>query len=166
MRRPRIYLAAPLFTAGERDLNATIRDALAVHCDVYLPQEDGALLAEAIERGDDPEVASRYVFDCDVTALRDCDILLIVLNGRTVDEGAAFELGVAWALGKICVAYKDDPRQLLALGDNPMITQSVRTVFRKIEPLVEWAASCAWLDREGVPSFFEDAAHMPPSGAD
>ncbi|MGO7837233.1 nucleoside 2-deoxyribosyltransferase [Rhizobium johnstonii] len=85
-------------------------------------------------------MASRMAFDSDVRALRNCDLLVVVLNGRVIDEGTAFELGVAWALGKTCVAYKDDPRQLLAIGDNPVITQSVKMTFREIEPLKEWAA--------------------------
>ncbi|TCN26928.1 nucleoside 2-deoxyribosyltransferase [Sinorhizobium americanum] len=125
MPKPLIYIAAPLFNEGERALNDAIRTTLIDAADVYLRQLDGTLLAEAIERGEAPEFATKEVFRRDIEALQRCDILLIVLNGRVVDEGAAFELGVAWALGKTCVAFKNDPRQLLAIGDNPMIAQAV-----------------------------------------
>lgn len=138
--KPLIYIAAPLFNEGERALNHAIRAVLVSTADVYLPQVDGTLLAEAIERGEAPEVAAKEVFRRDIEALQRCDILLIVLNGRAVDEGAAFELGVAWALGKTCVAFKDDPRQLLAIGDNPMIAKAVSSKFRNLEEVADWAA--------------------------
>jgi hypothetical protein len=40
-----------------------------------------------------------------------------------------------------CFGYKDDFRQLLSDGDNPMITGSLRNTFRSIEELSSWAAA-------------------------
>jgi nucleoside 2-deoxyribosyltransferase len=65
--------------------------------------------------------------------------LLIVLNGRAVDEGAAFELGLAWSLGKLCFGFKDDFRQLVADGDNPMIQGALNTIFGSFDDLAAWA---------------------------
>lgn len=141
MTRPLIYIAAPLFNSGERQLNLAIRDRIRDHADVYLPQVDGALLEDKVRAGLDPHEAARTIFEVDCDAVRRSDALLIVLNGRAIDEGAAFELGMAWALGKHCVGFKDDPRQLLASGENPMISQSLRSIFRDLTSVESWAKS-------------------------
>ncbi|MGY3362466.1 nucleoside 2-deoxyribosyltransferase [Bradyrhizobium sp. GM0.4] len=66
---------------------------------------------------------------------------MIVLDGRTVDEGAAFELGYAFAAGKVCVGLKTDPRMLLPIGDNPMIEVALRKIFHDEDELVDWIAN-------------------------
>ncbi|ANM11366.1 MULTISPECIES: nucleoside 2-deoxyribosyltransferase [unclassified Rhizobium] len=139
MTRPLVYVAAPLFNSGERQLNLAIRDRLQPHADVYLPQLDGALLEDKVRAGLAPQEAAEAIFEDDCDAVRRSDALLIVLNGRAIDEGAAFELGMAWALGKHCVGFKDDPRQLLATGENPMISQSLRTIFKDLGQVENWA---------------------------
>jgi nucleoside 2-deoxyribosyltransferase len=83
---------------------------------------------------------AKAVFRNDVAALRRCDVLLAILNGRTIDEGTAFELGVAWSLGKACWGFKDDFRQLTQTGDNPMIEGALRGVLTSLDEVVEWAA--------------------------
>ena len=135
----RVYIAAPLFNEAERNFNEALASVLRPFVGVYLPQADGILLHEAVASGDKPEAAAQRVFQEDIRALRDCSALVIVLNGRTVDEGAAFELGVSWSLGKQCVAYKSDPRQLLAVGDNPMIMQAVSRVLHSLSEVEAWA---------------------------
>lgn len=141
MKKPLVYIAAPLFTPEERALNVRLRELILPHADVYLPQLDGILFAEAIRAGADPVTTSQEIFKSDTHAIAECDALLIVLNGRTVDEGAAFELGFARALGKICAGYKEDTRQLLAVGDNPMISQALSITTVTFEQVSEWAAS-------------------------
>jgi nucleoside 2-deoxyribosyltransferase len=138
---PILYLAGPLFNPSERALNLNIRAALQPWFCVHLPQIDGALLPDLIAMGVSPEDARRRVFREDMAAVRRSDALLIVLNGRSIDEGAAFELGVAWCLGKPCFGYKDDFRQLLPDGDNPMITGSLSSIFTSIDELSLWAAA-------------------------
>jgi len=141
--RPLIYLAAPLFNPMERAFNLKLREALLPHADVYLPQLDGTLLVEALAKGIPYSIAAEHVFEADTSCIARCDALLIVLNGRTIDEGAAFELGVAWSLGKACVGYKDDARQLLAAGDNPMIARALKSVLENLGEAALWAQSLA-----------------------
>src|SRR5277367_6492880 len=100
--KPFLYFAAPLFSDGERAFNLRVADAVGRWFDVYLPQRDGSLLANFVSRGVDISVAYQSIFDRDLQAIRECDVCLIVLDGRTVDEGAAFELGFSYALGKAC----------------------------------------------------------------
>jgi nucleoside 2-deoxyribosyltransferase len=141
MRRPLVYLAAPLFNPSERTLNLELRRRMDVHVDVYLPQSDGTLLVDELAKGVAYEAASEKIFSGDTSAIARADALLIVLDGRTIDEGAAFELGVAWSLGKICVGYKSDTRRLLASGDNPMIATALKTILTNPKEVEGWAAS-------------------------
>jgi len=139
----RLYFAAPLFNDSERTFNKQLAQRLSQYFDVFLPQEDGGLLADMVAEGIHPGVAARRVFEIDVDAVKQCDVLLIVLDGRTVDEGAAFELGCAFALGKECYGLQTDIRRLLTTGNNPMIDCGLRRVFQSIEELLTWASQSA-----------------------
>jgi nucleoside 2-deoxyribosyltransferase len=147
MRKPRIYVAAPLFSEAEKAFNLRLRECLLPHFEVFLPQMDGGLVAEMILSGVPVEQATSRVFQVDVEAVRACDVLLILLDGRTVDEGACFELGFAYALGKLCIGLRTDPRQLLPTGNNPMIEASCYRIFGSVEEVVAWAASGVLLDK-------------------
>jgi nucleoside 2-deoxyribosyltransferase len=138
MTRPGLYLAAPLFNLAEREFNCRIRDCLAEVVDVYLPQADGGLFVELVEQGMDVEKASKRIFDGDIRAINCSEYVLIVMDGRSVDEGAAFELGYAAARGKICIGLQTDMRRLLPIGNNPMITGSLVRVFEDTETLYSW----------------------------
>lgn len=137
--KPVLYLAAPLFSEAERCFNERLKRRLAPCFDVYLPQEDGGLMVDMIAEGVAPGDAAQRVFVMDVDALETCDVLLIVLDGRAVDEGAAFELGFAFARGKACYGLRTDPRQLLATGNNPMIESPLKQTFSRVSDLVSWA---------------------------
>ncbi|MGI9076686.1 MAG: nucleoside 2-deoxyribosyltransferase [Gemmatimonadaceae bacterium] len=139
--RRHLYLAAPLFCEAELEFNRRVRDALSGAFDVYLPQEEGGLLRDMLRAGVPAPEGARLVFERDLKALRISDVLLISLDGRAVDEGAAFELGVAHALGKPCYGLQTDVRRLLPTGNNPMIDGVLRNVFRSLEELRSWAQS-------------------------
>jgi nucleoside 2-deoxyribosyltransferase len=138
-RRLEIYIAGPLFSEAERRFNLELKRLLSPYFNVYLPQEDGGLMVNMIADGVPPKEAARRVFVADVDAMEACDTLLIILDGRAVDEGAAFELGFAFARGKHCVGLRTDPRQLLATGNNPMIESPIREMFLSVEDLLAWA---------------------------
>jgi nucleoside 2-deoxyribosyltransferase len=132
-------LAAPLFSEAELFYNTEVARNLRVYFDVYLPQEDGGLMFKMIEDGVKPESAALAVFKLDIIALEKCDLMLIVLDGRSVDEGAAFECGFAFALKKPCYGIQTDARRLLPTGNNPMLSSAIRDVFSNTDELLEWA---------------------------
>lgn len=142
--RPNVYLAGPLFSLNERKWNASLRDELVNFCDVYLPQEDGALLIDLIAQGVPIEEAKNCIFARDLQAIERCDILLLVMDGRVIDEGACFELGYAYSRGKVCIGLKTDARCLLPVGDNPMVECSLRKIFGQMEDVSEWIRSRRW----------------------
>lgn len=144
LNRPRVYLASPLFSGTERRRNEELRDKLASFSEVYLPQEDGQLLVELVRDGMPPEKAKRMIFDHNIVAINRCDVLVIIMDGRIVDEGACVELGYAYSRGKICVGLKSDVRSLLPVGDNPMIECSLHCIFHDDDDLVEWISEAKW----------------------
>lgn len=138
-KKKNIYIAAPLFSYSERELNAKLKKLLSKYLDVYLPQEDGGLMSDMVADGMDRNRAATKVFDADIDALEKCDVLLIVLDGRTIDEGAAFELGYAYALGKPCFGLQTDVRRAVHGGNNPMIDKALCSIFSNIDALLNWA---------------------------
>jgi nucleoside 2-deoxyribosyltransferase len=138
-KRAMIYLAGPLFSAIERAENDRLCRVLERWCDVFLPQRDGELIPDLVRHGLDHVEAYRVVFDRDMSALKACDAVVINLDGRVVDEGAAFELGIAYALRKRCVGYRTDIRVLLPWGLNPMIKVPLAEIFNEVEALEAWA---------------------------
>lgn len=135
---PKIYLAAPLFSPAERERNARLRDSISSIGNVYLPQEDGGLVFDLVRTGTPLGDAKQKIFDWDIRAISECDILIIVMDGRSIDEGACFELGYAFAIGKTCVGLKTDARSLFIFGDNPMIECALRRIFANELELIEW----------------------------
>lgn len=136
---PKVYLAAPLFSVAEKRFNEQLCTQLELcGVDVYLPQRDGGLIVDLISKGVAPRAAARSIFQRDLEALMECDACLIVLDGRSVDEGAAFELGVAYSARKLCIGLQTDPRRLLATGNNPMLEGALACVFESIEQAVAY----------------------------
>lgn len=132
------YIASPLFTPLEREWNERIRAHISEYLDVYLPQEDGELLFDLVKSGVPVAEAKQNIFATDIMAIKHCDLLIIVLDGRTIDEGACFELGYAFALGKRCIALKTDVRTLLPIGGNPMIECALYKIFHCLDDLASF----------------------------
>ena len=121
----KIYPAGPLFSQAEREFNSKVAAELRKEgFDVFLPQENSVI--DGIP--DTDEKRRRLLtgfFAKDIEAIESSDVLLIVLDGRVPDEGATFELGYAYARGKICVGLKTDSRVSEMGTDNAMIVGSL-----------------------------------------
>jgi nucleoside 2-deoxyribosyltransferase len=140
MHRTRAYLAAPLFNDRERKFNEEIAASLERHCQVFLPQRDGLLLAELVRSGIALEIAETHIFERDRAALLKCDLLVAVLDGAHIDEGVAFELGFAHARGVHCIGLQTDVRRALMTGNNPMIGRSLSAIFSDKDELIRHVA--------------------------
>src|SRR5712664_3612763 len=101
-RPKRVFVAAPLYNDAERRFNASVAAALrAEGYNVWLPQE-----APFIQKGTATE--KRRIFEGDMEALKESDLVLAILDGAQVEEGVAFELGVAYASGKQLLGLRTD----------------------------------------------------------
>jgi nucleoside 2-deoxyribosyltransferase len=121
----KIYLAGPLFSQAEREFNTKVATELRKNgFDVFVPQENSSI----DEYPDTDEKRRRLMngfFAKDIEAIESSDLLLIVMDGRVPDEGACFELGYAYARGKICVGLKTDTRVSELGTDNAMLVGSL-----------------------------------------
>jgi nucleoside 2-deoxyribosyltransferase len=122
----KIYLAAPLFSEAERTYNEKIKVALEkAGFQVFLPQE-------GCEGPED-------IFQCCIVNLKKCDAVLAVLDGAQVDDGTAFECGVAHALGIPVVGLRTDFRRV---GEhdtevNLMLLKSTKKICRDVGEVME-----------------------------
>lgn len=135
-----IYIAAPLFNPRERAFNLKLRDIIGQA--VFLPQEDGELMEDLIERGGTLEYASKLVYKNDITALRSCDLMVAVLDGAHLDSGVAFEIGFFSALGKPIIGLHTDSRSDLTFGHNPMIAGALSLIVRDEAKLPDAVEEC------------------------
>ena len=133
-----VYIAAPLFSDGERLFNQALSDAVEKTCTVYLPQRDGPLVQQLVRGGVPAHDASRLAYVSDVNALKSCDILIAILDGRALDEGVCIEMGFAKALGKLIIGMKTDVRIVLPWGNNPLVEGCVDAWARSIEDVLDY----------------------------
>lgn len=100
MSKSLVYLAGPLFSDQDRDMLLNIEKAFidaGIRC--FLPhREVGDLSVLKSDFGE--ESARHYVFDSDVSGVRNCTVLCALLDGTDVDSGTAAEMGFAHAIGK------------------------------------------------------------------
>ncbi|MBA8823790.1 nucleoside 2-deoxyribosyltransferase [Saccharopolyspora lacisalsi] len=131
------YIAAPLFNDAEKAFNLTVDSRLhEAGFRTYLPQRDGGDGAAMVARGAEPGTVRAQLFTADVTALRTCDLLIMVLDGRVPDEGACVELGIAYAQNTPCVGLQTDARRFSGTNNNLMITGILSTIATTLDELV------------------------------
>ena len=146
----RVYLAGPLFTLAERRFMAHLRD-LAGALPGVAPLWPGDLFVDddLVGLG---QAAKAHIFAGCVKALVACDLVLAVLDGPSVDDGTAWEVGYAYARGLPAWGLRTDFR---SAGDtaqslvNCMIECSCQTVFRDVEAALAALAERARLDSQG-----------------
>ncbi len=134
----KVYIAAPLFSDGERSFNERI-DQIIRSCghETYLPQRDAGCVAEMPEMVDG--IYKRdYCFREDCKNMDLCDAILFLFDGRVPDEGACFELGYCYAKGKRCVGYKTDARSFIEGYDNVMLYGAPEVVLHNEKELKDF----------------------------
>jgi len=93
----KIYLASPFFNINEILMyEGAIEGLRAKGYDVYVPREHTIEGAWQMPN----KTWAGYVFDEDVRAINDCDVVLVMNHGMYSDSGTAWEAGYAMAAGK------------------------------------------------------------------
>jgi nucleoside 2-deoxyribosyltransferase len=140
-----IYFAGPLFSEAEKRFNADLTEKLeALGFQVFLPQRDGPELNRPGYDQLPREERRRQVFELDARMVMECDVFLIVLDGRVPDEGACVELGIAYAhrvlqqQEKRLIGLHTDARAAF-IGSklNPMLGVPLELVAESEEALLE-----------------------------
>jgi len=109
-----VYIAGPLFSKAELDFNFKLDRFLKnIGFSTFLPQRDGYLLSEIINKGIEKDKALNIIFQKDVEKIKECDIDVFIMDGGVPDEGACVEIGLAYAYNKECFGLKTDSRCLI-----------------------------------------------------
>ena len=120
----RIYFAGPLFTQEDKKINEYYAARFrAAGSKVYLPQEYKIPDAEKMPNRNWAIQVNAH----DMKMLEACDMVIaIVRGGKASDDGTAFEIGYAAALGKRIWIYADErePISLMFLNENIKIFES------------------------------------------
>jgi nucleoside 2-deoxyribosyltransferase len=123
MKKYKVYIAAPLFNEMERCRNSELKEFIkSLGFDVFLAQDDVGLSYDMVTPETKYQVR-KQIFEGDLNGIRKSDIIVILLDGRTPDEGACVELGMGWILGKPCIGYKTDNRALDKNGDDNIMIE-------------------------------------------
>ena len=131
----KVYVAGPLFDEGERWWIETVERLVAdAGFETFLPHRDNP-----------PKDKSnvRQIFDNDRRAIDECDIVVASLNGITTDDGTAWELGYAFALGKHLIGLHTDWRR--RFDDevvNLMMECSLHVLARSLDELATALDDC------------------------
>jgi nucleoside 2-deoxyribosyltransferase len=129
---PTLYFAAPLFSSAERTFNLALTERLErAGLTVFLPQRDGAESDRKPYSGMSKADRRQAMFNLDRDKILESDVFLYVLDGRVPDEGAAFELGVAYedkmlrTTNRLIIGLHTDARAAF-LGSrlNPMLDRA------------------------------------------
>lgn len=125
--KPSTYMAGELFTVEQRAFNRLLRDALVKlgydKKSIFLPQE-----SEANRRANfDHEEVVRN----DQQGVYESDLVIVKLDGATVDDGTSLEAGLGVARNKITVGYRTDFR---GHGDDPKL--GVNLMFRLLDAFI------------------------------
>lgn len=152
-----IYFAGPLFSQAEKAFNLQLTKKLEDQgLAVFLSQRDG------VESDKPPynelvnDERRRAIFEIDRDKVLEADIFLIILDGRVPDEGACFELGIAYGQkhllqrDKLLVGLHTDSRAAF-LGEklNAMIHGSLDLVVNNEAALIAAIEEYIHARREG-----------------
>ncbi|WP_299060500.1 nucleoside 2-deoxyribosyltransferase [uncultured Polaribacter sp.] len=146
MKKNKIYFAGPLFSKAERYYNQELCFQIESNdFKVFLPQRDGAELDKPPYIGMTQAERNKVIFDLDVKQVLDCDIFLFVLDGRVPDEGACFELGIAYnqkvhnnSKKRIIGLHTDMRASFINSKLNAMIECSFDKIFMSEKKLIDY----------------------------
>jgi nucleoside 2-deoxyribosyltransferase len=135
-----IYFAAPLFSKAERNFNENLTSKIeSFDFKVFLPQRDSAELDKSPFNGMTQAESNKAIFDLDIRQVLSCDIFISVLDGRVPDEGACFELGIAYNQNKHIIGLDTYMRaSFIDSKLNAMIEGAFGKIFTSEKELIDY----------------------------
>lgn len=160
---PKVYLASPLgFAASTRDFMTLIERQLeGCGYTVVNPWrladpkqfEAAAAIENTEQRRQSLHSVNMKTAAANEKAIRECEVMVAVLDGADVDSGTASEVGFAYAVGKRIYGYRGDLRRA---GDN-----EGSTVNLQLEYWIENSGGCIVTDLDGLCQWLGGAAPAP-----
>lgn len=120
------YYAAALFNEGERAFNLQVKQVLdELGIETWFPQEDAGFIEDYLEQGMTMDQARHRIFEQNLEAVEDSDILIFNLDGRVPDEGACIEAGIAFGRNKRVIGLQTDFRAVEPGGSNNLMIDGI-----------------------------------------
>jgi len=128
--RFKIYLSGPLFSEAEtlwtKKLKLLLENMLGDRVEVFWPYEI------AFD-------SAKNIFDSNLLALNECDLMVALLDGPQVDDGTAWEVGYFFARGGKILGLRTDFRKAGETKEstvNLMIERSCLSISKSPEMLL------------------------------
>ncbi len=127
--KARIYLSGPLFSHAEIAWGRRVKAAL----------EEARESVEVVWPHELAAGSPQEIFQANLRALDDCDLMIAILEGPQVDDGTAWEVGYFYAKGRRILGIRTDFRKA---GEsehsrvNLMVESSCLAVADSLEQLV------------------------------
>jgi nucleoside 2-deoxyribosyltransferase len=130
---PAIYLASPLgFVPYGRDfaraLVSRVQARGLVALDPWASPEGAELGALVVDGASFIEIAdaNRRVGEANLNMIEGCDAVFACLDGTSVDDGTASEIGYAAGIGRVVVGFRTDVR---ITGDNAATPVNLQVAY-------------------------------------
>ena len=109
----KVYLAGPFFNPEQRDAVTKVAAFLREKYEVFVPME------HFIKDGEDlpNDIWGKAVFDMDVEAIKENDLMVVLDYGFISDAGTAWEAGCAYALNipSFIISFNSSPNPIHSL---------------------------------------------------
>lgn len=113
MNTPKVYIAGQdVFRPNQAEILASYKRVLTEAGFIPLSPMDNEIPKEVWTN---PTKACKLIYEGNIAMVKECDIVLANCNdfrGDCIDDGTAFEIGMATAYGKVIFGYRGDHRTL------------------------------------------------------
>jgi nucleoside 2-deoxyribosyltransferase len=123
-----IYLSGPLFSQAEIMWAGNVK--------AFLEKKLGA---EVVWPHEISSGSPLDIFKANLQALKECDIMVALLDGPQVDDGTAWEIGYFYALERVILGVRTDLRRAGEAPEskvNAMIENSCTAIVEDLDGLV------------------------------
>jgi len=127
----KIYIAGPLCEKSNREFLERIdKICKELGFKTFLPHRDAGLY-----EGDKSKI--KNISKKDFNEIKECDIMIGILNGIYIGAGTAWEMGYAQAIGKKVIGLKTDRKVQESISEISVIIAGCVNIVETIEELKE-----------------------------
>lgn len=133
----KIYIAGPLFNVHEKKYLEEIAEVLEGNgYDCFLPHRDQTGIdPEELKNNDMSQSTKDIIFQTDVQALNESDLVVALVTGQDIDSGTASEIGYMYAKNKPVIALTAEERRYRNLFTARMFSSTVQNIGDLLEEI-------------------------------
>ena len=126
----KIYIAGPLFNVHEKKYLEEIAEVLGGNgYGCFLPHRDQTGIdPEELKNNDMSQSTKDIIFQTDVQALNESDLVVALVTGQDIDSGTASEIGYMYANNKPVIAITAEERRYRNLFTAGMFSSTINNI--------------------------------------